>query len=136
MNNVKDLIQKHEGLRLQPYTDTTGNITIGYGHNCTANPLDPSLYEPDGSISQATADEVFDDDLAAATLALVTNWTPHFQTLDPVRQAVMQDLSFNMGWATLSTFQTFLGRMSAGNYGAPPTTLAALSGHGKLARGQ
>jgi lysozyme len=33
-----------------------------------------------------------------------------------VRQAVLIDLSFNLGWAKFSQFVTFLGMVSAGNY--------------------
>ena len=113
-----ELVQKHEGCRLVPYTDTPGHVTVGWGHNCDAMPLDPSLYLPDGSITQETADSVFSDDLVRATVPLINNCTPWYQSLGPVRQAVLQDLSFNMGWPTLSTFKTFLGCVSAGNYQA------------------
>ena len=116
MTSVTDLIQLNEGLRLKPYTDATGHVTIGWGHNCDADPLSLDLYEPDGSISEATALEIFEDDLAAATAPLQANCAPWFQVLDPVRQAVLQDLSFNLGWTTLRTFQTFLGMVAAGNY--------------------
>jgi len=33
---LKDDIKREEGLRLKPYTDTTGNLTIGYGTNLSA----------------------------------------------------------------------------------------------------
>jgi lysozyme len=86
----------------------TGNLTVGYGHNLSASPLPLELYEPDGSISEATADEILEDDINAATLPLVDNCSPWFQQLDPVRQAVLIDLSFNMGWPVLSEFRSTL----------------------------
>jgi lysozyme len=118
--NVRDLITKHEGVRLVKYADSQGHWTVGVGHNLDAMPLDPALWEDDAQtlISPATCDQLLSDDLSAATFAAAQNFAPWFQALDEVRQAVILDMLFNMGFATLRTFQTFLGMVSAGNYGA------------------
>jgi lysozyme len=113
--DVQTLIKANEGFSPTVYEDQFGNKTIGYGHELSAHPLDPDLYEPDGSLSEATAQEVFEDDLAAATAPLVTN-LPWFPALDTVRQAVLQDMSFQLGWKGLSAFVTFLGLMQSGDY--------------------
>lgn len=115
---VRDLLIRHEGVRLVPYVDAMGHRTVGCGHNLDAWPLDPSQWESDGTISPTTCDDLLSDDLAAATHPLVVNCSPWFQALDQVRQAVLIDMSFNMGWPVLSEFKTFLGMVSAGNYGA------------------
>ena len=36
MNTLKQSIKRHEGFRLYPYMDTTGNLTIGWGRNLTS----------------------------------------------------------------------------------------------------
>jgi lysozyme len=42
-----------EGLRLKPYRDTVGHLTIGIGHNLDAKP-----------ISNRAADVILEDDIA------------------------------------------------------------------------
>lgn len=125
VTNVRDLIIKHEGVRLRPYTDSTGHKTIGVGHNLDAIPLAPALYLSDGSITPAVCDQVLSDDIAAATGGLVINCSPWFQELDDVRQAVLIDMAFNMGIRTLLTFQHTLGCVSAGNYASAAASMLA-----------
>ena len=55
MNQSDALIAKHEGLRLKPYKDSVGKLTIGYGRN-----LD------DVGISQEEAEILFSADVAQA----------------------------------------------------------------------
>lgn len=114
--NVKDLITRHEGIRSRPYRDEYGNLTVGVGHNLDANPLPPELFEPNGTLSPTTIDEVLDDDIAAATVAARRLTDPWYLNLSPVRQAVLVDMAFAMGLAGLQTFQHFLGCMAAGNF--------------------
>lgn len=118
MSSAEELIKKHEGCELRQYSDSRGYLTIGWGHcvdpRAGCEPLDPDFFEPDGSISQSTADEIFDEDLASATAPL--NGIAWFGALSTARQAVLQDMCFQMGWGTLSGFKTFLGMISAGNY--------------------
>jgi lysozyme len=120
VTTISDLIQRHEGCRLTRYQDNRGFWTIGWGHcidqRAGCQDLDPALYETDGSISQVTADALLQVDIANAMTPLVINCSPWFQSLDPVRQAVLVDMSFEMGWPTFSKFVTFLGMVSAGNY--------------------
>ena len=53
----RDLIRKHEGLRLSAYTDAAGVWTIGYGHT------GPDV-KPGGKISRQEAEALLDKDLA------------------------------------------------------------------------
>ncbi len=102
--NIQDLLIKHEGLRLKPYTDTVGKLTIGVGRNLT-----------DVGISNDEAMFLLNNDIQTA-IAELTNNLPWFTSLDPVRQNVLVDMNFNMGWHTLSTFTTFLGYVQSGDY--------------------
>jgi lysozyme len=84
IDNVLDLIKRHEGRRLKPYKDTVGKVTIGYGRNLDAN-----------GISAGEAEFLLETDIAKARVtARRYQWFP---TLDAVRRAVVLDMIFNLG---------------------------------------
>jgi len=101
--NVKDLIIEHEAVRLKPYRDTVGKLTIGVGRN-----LD------DNGITQLEAMYLLDNDISDVMAELVK--LPWFGILSPVRQAVLVDMAFNMGVATLMTFHNTLEHIQDGEY--------------------
>ena len=76
---------RHEGLRLRPYVDTTGHLTIGYGHNLT-----------DCGISPAIARAILDEDLGIA-LADAAKAMPWLEGLDDTRKRAFVELWFNLG---------------------------------------
>ncbi len=86
------LIKKHEGLRLKPYRCSVGKLTIGYGRNLS-----------DVGITQAEAELLLKhniDDVIkqAETLSF-------FSSLNDVRQAVIVDMIFNMGFPRFNQFK-------------------------------
>jgi lysozyme len=89
------LLVKHEGLRLFPYKDTAGYLTIGVGHNLTANGL-----------THEQVMNILEDDINS-TLTFLDKGVPWWRTLDEVRQRVMIDLAFNL-MGTLLTFKRML----------------------------
>lgn len=95
-----------EGLRLKPYTDTVGKLTIGVGRNLT-----------DVGISATEAYEMLDHDIDRAIIALVKGY-PWFPYQDAVRQAVLVELMFNMGPFTLRTFVNTLAAFARKDYEA------------------
>lgn len=100
------LLKKHEGLRLKPYTDTVGKLTIGVGRNLT-----------DRGITEAEADYLLMNDLAQAerdARALFGN----FDAIGDARQAVLIDMAFNMGKTRLSGFKKFIAAVLSGDYTA------------------
>jgi lysozyme len=127
VTSASDLIQHHEGCRLQQYQDGEGYWTIGWGHcidprvGCKA--LDPSLYEADGlTLSQATADEIFEEDLDAVEAELISH-LPWAMQLATVRLAVLQDMAFELGIEGLLEFATFLELMKSGEFEAAASDL-------------
>ena len=90
------LIQRHEGLRLKPYKDTVGKLTIGYGRNLE-----------DRGISQLEAEQLFKHDLAEHKRELLERW-PWVSSLGPVREAVFVDMAFNLGIGGLAKFRRFI----------------------------
>lgn len=96
-------LREHEGVRLFPYTDTVGKMTIGCGRNLT-----------DNGISQATCDQMLDEDIGHALDGLHTfSW---FSELDDVRQRALIDLAFNVGLTRLHGFRLMLAAIESGDY--------------------
>jgi len=104
--NAKDLIKKHEGLKLKAYPDTEGYLTIGFGHCLDAhNEADP------GAITQEQADKYFEQDFAT-TLKICEASVPHWADLDEVRRAALLDMTFVLAWGILK----FVNLLSAIKY--------------------
>jgi lysozyme len=101
--DVIDLLMRHEGLRLHPYRDTTGHLTIGYGRNLDAE-----------GISVREAEGLLTNDIAAVTgrLAELEVW----KSLDEVRQCVLVDMAFNLGYQGLMGFHGMFEALNRGDY--------------------
>lgn len=92
MDELKNRVIKHEGLKLKVYRCTAGKLTIGVGRN-----LD------DCGISKEEATLMLDNDLAEAERYLKAYaW---FRDIDRVRQEVLIELCFNIGIANLLKFK-------------------------------
>lgn len=103
LDKLKKQLIKHEGLRLVAYTDTTGNPTLGVGHN---------LHTP---ISIQAANQILMDDICTAMNDLSTH-LPWWNRLDEVRQRVLVDMCFNLGIKGLMGFVHTLEAIKAGEY--------------------
>ena len=112
-----DLIKKHEGFRGQPYFDSVGKLTVGYGRNITdigfsdeeikllnldfgrSLTVDPLLEEE--------AEFLLKNDIKIAeaeSIKLISN----FNNLNEARQAVIVNMMFNLGFCRLSKFKKTL----------------------------
>lgn len=99
-------LKRHEGVRLKPYRDTVGKLTIGYGRN-----LD------DVGVAQHEADYLLSGDIDRAVKGLVARYPSWFPQLDPVRQAVLVNMAFNLGLSRLAGFTRTLACVARGQYG-------------------
>lgn len=86
---LKAMLVRHEGLRLKPYRDTVGKLTIGVGRN-----LD------DCGISNEEAAVLLDNDITRVWQEL-TKKLPFFGALSADRQNALVDMAFNLGLAAL-----------------------------------
>ncbi len=82
---LKELLKKHEGLRLFPYKCTAGKLTIGYGRNIE-----------DRGITIQEAEYLLNNDIEKVVpeaKTLVSNW----DDLSENRQTVLANMTFQMG---------------------------------------
>lgn len=99
-----DQLIRDEGLRLKPYKDTVGKLTIGVGRNLS-----------DVGISEAEAMVLLSNDVQEATKSLEQAF-PWTVVLDDVRLAALLNMTFNMGVGGLSGFRQFMAAMQQGNW--------------------
>lgn len=104
IQSLIDQLRRDEGVRLHPYTDTIGKLTIGVGRNLT-----------DVGISQDEADLMLANDIKSAESSLVST-LPWVDGLDVVRKAALVNMTFNLGIGSLSKFVNFLNFMRHGDY--------------------
>lgn len=118
MEDIKEMLKRHEGLRLKVYKDTLGKSTIGYGH----------LLEPEEDFQTITltqADELLEKDLQS-TITWIGKNILFFGSLTQGRRNVIIDMAFNLRNHLLS-FRDFLNKLSMGdNEGAANAMMDSL----------
>lgn len=101
---LKAQLKVDEGVRVKPYRDTVGKMTIGVGRNLDDIGLRADeveyLLENDVNIAEATAKALF----------------PSFDELSDNRKAVLCNLAFNMGQARLAGFAKLRARVEAQDF--------------------
>lgn len=100
---VADL-KRDEDLRLKPYLDTVGKLTIGYGRN-----LD------DLGITPAEANMMLDTNIKFALHDLDDN-APWWRGLPETARRGLANMCFNLGWPRLSGFVRMLEALQAGDF--------------------
>ncbi len=96
-------IKRHEGCVLKPYRDSLGFYTVGIGHRLTAYEM--AAYK--GGITKEEAEEIFQEDLAAAKAA-VARALPWSRSMPPSIQDVLVEMCFQLGIMGLLKFRRFL----------------------------
>jgi lysozyme len=112
MPDLRGLLIRHEGMRLRPYLDTQGKITIGVGRNLEDVGItsDEALYLLEKDIVRAMA------------AAAVFSWYPK---LDPVRKDVVVSMVFNLGLGKLTEFRRLIQAMERADYEAAANEMLA-----------
>ena len=103
MNRLTKQLIRDEGLKLKPYTDTVGKLTIGVGRNLE-----------DNGISEAEAIHMLQNDINTSERELSRySW---FMQLDPIRRDAIINMHFNLGLPRLLTFRSMIAALDDGNY--------------------
>lgn len=106
--NVRDLISLHEGRVAHAYKDSLGYLTIGVGHLIDQR--------KGGKLPEHIIDALLDHDIHEHANELFAT-LPWVRDLDPVRQAVLIDMYFNMRRGLLG-FKVTLEHFKASNFAA------------------
>jgi lysozyme len=102
---VEDLV-RDEGLRLKPYKDSVGKLTIGIGRNLE-----------DVGISKQEAEDLLANDIDKAIEdAKTLVGDDFFNALGDVRQRVLVNMAFNLGRSRLRRFRRMLAAIRAGKF--------------------
>ncbi len=96
------VLKSNEGFRSKVYTDTTGNLTIGYGTN-----LDAGITEQQATALAATKID------ANRELLLTRPW---FSNLSPARQDVIENMTYNMGINEVFQFQMMISALATRDF--------------------
>lgn len=103
-DKLKAQLARHEGYRQFPYKDTVGKLTVGYGRNLT-----------DVGLSRDEAGWLMERDIEKVEMAL-SDVYPWFESLDPVRKAVLVNMGFNLGMTRLGGFKNTLRMIESEDY--------------------
>ncbi len=106
--SASDRIQSDEGCRLDPYTDTTGNATVGYGHRLTTE-------EPRRHYTMAEVAMLFDHDFRRAC-ADAASLVPGLATYPSNCKLVLQSMAFQLGRSGLNRFKRMLAAVRDRDY--------------------
>lgn len=103
MNKLERELIRDEGLRLKPYLDSVGKLTIGVGRN-----LD------DNGISEAEALMMLRNDIANSQQELERfGW---FRQLDSRRKDAILNMHFNLGLPRLLSFKKMIAALEQGKW--------------------
>ncbi|MCD6600067.1 MAG: glycoside hydrolase family protein [Dehalococcoidia bacterium] len=94
--SLKNLIKRHEGLKLFPYRCSAGKLTIGFGRN-----LD------DNGISLEEANFLLDRDIQLAVQDTMSVF-PSFYAYPEEKQCALIDMMFNLGLPKFLNFKKMI----------------------------
>jgi lysozyme len=100
---IKEMLIKHEGLRLKPYMDSTGHLTIGVGRNL------------ERGITSKEADFLLDNDIENVK-AQLTAIGSVYNDLSATRKMCLENMCFNMGIKKLLGFKKMFLAISEKDY--------------------
>lgn len=96
-------LERHEGLRLRPYRDTVGKLTVGYGRNLE-----------DVGISKAEAELMLSNDID--TVERLLDRVDGYSNLSAERQTVVANMAFNIGLTRLQGFRRMWAAIRRADY--------------------
>ena len=103
IDKLKDLLVRHEGLRLKPYLCPAGKLTIGVGRNLE-----------DVGITEREAHYMLAGDIVRCVGQAQA--FPWYEGLTAARRDVVICMIFNLGLAGFKGFKNMHAAMAGGNY--------------------
>lgn len=111
MESLRDRIKRHEGLCQFPKPDAKGWWVIGFGHDLTEQQAQDYVQ----GVTDDEAEDLLDADIARAT-AQLQQYFPWAIELDQVRQNVLIEMIFQMGFTGVQAFHRTLSAIRSGDY--------------------
>ena len=119
--HLREMLKRHEGIVLKPYTDSVGKITIGVGRNLT-----------DNGITMQEVEFLLEHDIKLAELyASSYEW---FNSLVEARKAVIVSMLFNMGPRRFGQFRRLHAAISAGHFDSAAAEMLDSTWHNQVGR--
>lgn len=112
--DARSLIRLHEGCRLDPYWDSLGYPTQGWGRQMSLRQHVPLSLFP--AISQQQADVWFDQDFQVAIRACQHIFGVYFPSMGSARNAALVDMAFELGEQGLNGFHDLIQATFAGRW--------------------
>lgn len=106
--NIINFIKKNEGLRLTPYKDTVGVLTVGFGHT------GDDVVE-DRKITTDEALSILENDYRIAKED-ARSLIPNFDNLNDSQKTVFTDMSYNLGKNRLAKFKKMLAAIESDDW--------------------
>lgn len=104
VNLLIDDLKRDEGVRLMPYRDSVGKLTIGVGRNIE----DRGITARETGVMLATDIEIVFGELDANI--------PGWRELPEPCQRGLANMCFNLGWPRLSKFKNMIEALRTGDY--------------------
>jgi lysozyme len=101
---LRKQLQGHEGWRDRPYKDSEGYLTIGWGRNLDAVPLS----KEEGAL-------MLSNDISTAESECEMRFS-FFSDLTDIRQEVLTNMMFNLGWPRLKGFKNMIAALEEADY--------------------
>jgi len=112
MDALRERIKRHEGLRLYPYKDSTGNWTIGYGHKMDT----VSQHIHQHGLSEEEVNHLFDLDFKIAERVLSLLPDRVRRNCNEIRRGVLIEMIFQMGIYGVMKFKKMLAALEVPDF--------------------
>lgn len=131
VNQISKYVMHWEGFRSKPYRCPSGRLTIGYGRNIQDNPLTTEelriLFPDVVGINEANQ-KLYRDGITSKQALILLNrellqqkreyldlleW---FRNLSDLRQLVIRDMCYNLGYSGLMKFKKMIKAIKKGDY--------------------
>lgn len=106
---IRSDLERHEGLRLFPYRDTVGKLTIGIGRNLEDRGISPNE-------AYMMLDNDIDGTVNVLREALRNNYKINLDTVPWLARRALVNMAFQLGVNGLMNFRRMLGALKRGDY--------------------
>lgn len=109
-------VKRHEGYSRLPYLCTAGRVTIGFGRNIDAHPVDEATmarWEDQGCMVDE-AEALLADDIGSA-LDVAAGW-PWFDGLPDDGQRILVEMVYQLGAAGVRKFRRMIAALEVADY--------------------